>query len=501
MGNDFLSAFLEKRGIAPDGEVARSRGYAAYAAGDVDAVYYAAGRVMEKEDGGRRNPKWVEKFAHSEGFVIPKHRVFEHLPWIRPQLRPREPVLEGTWRHNHSDNAVDATGRPLSPAALEAHRHSKNRAEEHVRVGPKREHEHKEVAKYGIAPQKDMVLADGGRWFFDDSKRLDHNPVSDFSLPGSVFFGIEGTPKNDAMVEWLRGHGRPAKVVNVPSVSTWRAPELALFALRHIRDWPVVIVPDADWSTNDEVIYHAENCALYLRLLCGVDAVIAAPPVGFGREADDKGVDDFLGPSYEGSLDELHVVRREFDRAALADFEDEYRSVHRARRYSAKTLEPTLQLARLLGRTSGANGRTLRNVDALASLRFGRRVTEKEALAMSAPDYLPHWSNPVSVVYAHIRRGNEDYTEAQERQTYRDLERLAGLAYEYTGIFPDWVAPHWEAVGWKQDTQTAKLKQRRVRKKGSPGTRIEFLSVDERLRMHEREPEPLATYLARRIAI
>ena len=409
--------------------------------------------------------------------------------------------MEGSWRHNHSDNAVDATGRPLPPAALAAHRNSRNRATEHVRVGPKREHEHMELAKYGIAPEEEMVLADGGRWHFDDSKRLDHNPVSDFSLPGPVFFGIEGTPKNDAMVEWLRSRGRPAKVVNVPSVSTWRAPELALFALRHMQGWPVVIVPDADWSTNDEVIYHAENCALYLRRVCLVDAIVAAPPVGFGREDDDKGVDDYLGPNYGGSLDELHVIRREFDQAALAEFEDEYRSVHRARRYADKTLEPTLELARLLGRTSGANGTTLRNVDALASLRFGRRITEEEALAISVPDHLPHWSNPVSAAYAHIRRRNEDYTQAQERQTYRDLERLAGVGFEYTGTFPDWVEPHWETMGWKKDRKTGKMKQRRVRKKGAPGTRIEFLRVDERLRMHQREPEPLAAYLVRRAAI
>jgi hypothetical protein len=501
MGNDFLRGFLEKRGIAPDGEVARARGYAAYAAGDVDAVYAAAGSIMEKEDGGRRNPDWVEKFTRSEGFVIPKHRVFEHLPQIRPQLRPRHPVVEEIWRHNHSDNAVDKDGEPLSAAALAAHRNSKNRAKEHVRVGPKREHEHKEVAKYGIAPKEDMVLWDGGRWLFDDSKRLDRNPVSDFSLPGPVFFGIEGTPKNDAMVEWLRNRGRPAKVVNVPSVSTWRAPELALFALRHMQGWPVAIVPDADWSTNDEVIYHAENCVLYLRLVCGVDAIIAAPPVGFGREVDDKGVDDYLGPDYGGSLDDLHVIRREFDQAALAEFEDEYQSVHRARGDKPKTLEPTLQLARLLGRTSGANGTTLRSVAALASLRFGRRITEEEALAISKPDFLPRWSNPVSAAYAHIRRGNQEYTDAQERKTSHDLERLAGIAYEYTGMFPDWVEPHWETVGWKKDKKTGKMKPKRVRKKGAPGSRIEFLRVDERLRMHQLEPEPLAAYLARQAAI
>jgi hypothetical protein len=494
MASDFLSDFLERRGITPGGEVDRSRGYARYAAGDVDAVYEAVGPIMKKDDGGRRNPQWVEKFTRSEGFVIPKHRVFEHLPQIRPQMRPKDPVLERIWRHDHSDNAVDADGLLLSPAALEAHRNSKNRAAEHVRVGPKREHEHKDWAKYGIAPVEDMVLPDGGRWLYDDSKRLDHNPITDFSLAGPVFFGIEGTPKNDAMVEWLRRHNRTAKVLNVPSVSTWRAPELALFALRHMRKWPVVIVPDADWVTNDEVIYHAENCALYLHVVCGVDAVVAAPPAHFGDELEDKGVDDFLGPKYEGSLDELHVIRRDFDPDALADFEDEYRSIHRAQRQARKTLEPRLRLARLLARTSGSGGTTLRNVSALTRLLSGRRITEEQALAISVPDYFPRRSNPVSAVYAHIRREHDDYTAAQEKQTYRDLERLSGVAFEPTGTFPDWVEPHWEIVGWRDG------EPRRVRKKGAPGSRIELLRMDERLRMHTGHPEPLGEYLGRNLS-
>jgi hypothetical protein len=55
MASDFLSDFLEKRGINPDGEVARARGYAPYDAGDVDAVYRAveaiAPGLMENASG------------------------------------------------------------------------------------------------------------------------------------------------------------------------------------------------------------------------------------------------------------------------------------------------------------------------------------------------------------------------------------------------------------------------------------------------------------------
>ena len=309
-------------------------------------------------------------------------------------------------------------------------------------------------------------------WFdFDDSKRLDHNPISaaDFSLPGPVFFGIEGTPKNDAMVEWLRNQGRPAKVVNVPSVSTWKAPELALFALRRMRGNPVVIVPDADWIENDEVIYHAENCALYLRRRCGVNAVIAAPP----QRAGHKGVDDFLGDG--GSLDELDVIRRDFDRDKLAEFEDEFPSV---RRGYAKTAPFDLSVAHLLGRTSGSAGKTLRNVGALAPLtRQGGIISEEEALLMSGPPEAP---------------GDDDFTEAEKQATYEALERLADVAFDYTGQFPEWAGPRWKKVGRKKDGSP---KWRR--EKGGPGSRIEFLSVDERLRMRPLEPVSLGEYLAR----
>lgn len=497
-GGRFLRSFLEERGIDPDGAVACARGYAPYAAGGADAVYAAMEAIapgLMENAGGRRNPDWVERFTRSEGFVIPKYRVFDHLHPIRPQLRPKDPVPEhlphfaeaglpeGVWRHNHSDNAVDKNGEPLSGDALKAHMAAQNRRDEHVGIGLKRMHTHLETAKYGIAPKERAERRKSkatGKWettwslaaylglaSFDDSKRLDANPLSNFAEPGPVFFGIEGTPKNDAMVEWLRKHGRPAKVVNVPSVNTWKAPELALFALRHMRGHPVVIVPDADWIENDEVIYHAENCALYLRHRCGVDAVIAAPP----QKARRKGVDDFLGAG--GSLDDLDVIRRDFDGDKLAEFVDEFPS---ARRGYPKTLEFDLRVAQLLGRTSGEKGETLRSVGALAPLtREAGLIAEKEALQISAGYELPN---------------DAEFTEEEKHEMYRALDRLAGVAFRHTGRFPEWAGPRWEIVGRKKDGTP-----RRARKKGAPGSRIEFLRVDERLRMHQGDPEPLGEYL------
>jgi hypothetical protein len=486
--SEFLRTFLKERGIDPDGEVARARGYAPYAAGDVDAVYAAMERIapgLMENAGGRRNPRWVEKFTRSEGFVIPKYRVFDHRPRllpIRPQLRPRHPVVEKVWEHDHSANFVDAKGRPIkSELAREQHVSSPNRAEatvidgeliaeEHSTIRRKhKRHRHAATAKYGIARKEPEAAPYLGLAHFDDSKRLDRNPLSDFSLPGPVYFGIEGTPKNDAMVEWLRKHGRPAKVVNVPSVSTWKAPELALFALRHMRGHPVVIVPDADWIENDEVIYHAENCFLYLRHRCGVEAVIAAPP----QKAGLKGVDDFLGAG--GSLDKLDVISRDFDRDKLDDFVDKFPAV---RRGYPKTLDFDLRLARLLGRTSGSHGKTLRNVEALAPLTSdGGLITEKEA---------------GEIAYGYEIPGDTEYTEKQKHATLQGLERLAGVAFEHTGEFPEWVEAHWEQVGRKKDGSP-----RWALKKGAPGSRIEFLRVDERLRVHPRKPEPLGEYLER----
>ncbi len=506
----FMRKFLEERGIDPDGEVARARQYTPYAAGDADAVYDAMDEIapglMSNAD-GRRDPGWVEKFTRSQGFVIPKHKVFEHLGPIRPQLRPEAKVLEREWSHNHSDNAVDAQGRRMSKFALDQHRKSKNRREagEHKNVGLKREHKHYDYAKYGIAPRvRDLWVDVEGdaaklrrfespsnlrqlksgrvkrRWrfadylglaSFDDSRRLDRNPLSDLGELGPVYFGIEGTPKNDAMVEWLRKQGRSAKVVNVPGVSMWNAPELALFACRYMRGSLTVIVADADWINNDEVIYHAENCALYLRERCGVQVVIAAPPQASGH----KGVDDFLGDG--GSLDALDVISRDFDQAKLADWEDEYRSIRRAAGKKDKTLGFDLHLAKVLGRTAGQEGMTLRNIDALARLGPNNGIiSEAVAMAIARGPELP---------------GDQDYAEAERQKVLDSLGRLDDSAYKSTGDFPDWVAAHWEIVGWKNG------KPQKVPKKGGPGSRIEFLRVDDRLRMRVGDPEPLGDVLAR----
>lgn len=72
------------------GGVSLARGVARYEAGDVDVVYEAA-PIMIDESGKRRNRKWVKKFTRSGGWVLPKHRTFDHLPAIQPQLGLTKP--------------------------------------------------------------------------------------------------------------------------------------------------------------------------------------------------------------------------------------------------------------------------------------------------------------------------------------------------------------------------------------------------------------------------
>src|SRR5512132_1246883 len=65
-----------------------------------------------------------------------------------------------------------------------------------------------------------------------------------------------------------------------------------------------IVVPDADWHANPDVLTQALLCRSFLRRF-GLEAVVAAPPA----EAGYKGVDDFLGAG--GSLDDLVVIGRE----------------------------------------------------------------------------------------------------------------------------------------------------------------------------------------------
>jgi hypothetical protein len=136
-------------------------------------------------------------------------------------------------------------------------------------------------------------------------KRLDVHPWTIKRLKArdyhQVFFSIEGTPKNDALVT------RGEVAFNCPSVTLWRAPELGDFAREYLQDIHVYVIPDSDWASNPAVSLQAFECREELRRL-GVDVHVAAatPTCGHicgheGQERKDhkRGVDDFLGERKE----------------------------------------------------------------------------------------------------------------------------------------------------------------------------------------------------------
>jgi hypothetical protein len=328
---DYTDPVLSSRGVRPD--VAEARKYRRYDAGA------GATEIPELV----AHPRYLKKYGASPGLVMPKCPVMEGLDPIRPQLRSDNAIKHEPWSHRHND---------MPKHELKAHLASKKRAAEHEGVGPNDEHWHTDTSKY--------VLGPGG----DDAKRLDCNPLTDFSRPGRVFFVIEGCIKADSLVSC------DEKAFDVPAVAQWAAPELPLFAREHLKGERVFVVPDSDWAENSEVIFHAICCREYLRRI-GVDAHIAAPPP---REEPDErgefkqGVDDFLGPkgspARRHSPDQLLVLAREVDEEAFAPWWYAYHKQRLAEGAKFKTLALDEQVARLLILAS-SRGRTLRGVEAL----------------------------------------------------------------------------------------------------------------------------------------
>ncbi len=117
-----------------------------------------------------------------------------------------------------------------------------------------------------------------------------------------VFFVIEGCIKADAVLPM------GGAVFSVPSVGQWDCAELGRFANEYLFGKTVVIVPDADWTSNAAVINQARLCENRLRQFAVRDTHVAAPPPTLGR-AKTKGVDDFIGAG--GQLDDLLVIDHE----------------------------------------------------------------------------------------------------------------------------------------------------------------------------------------------
>lgn len=143
----------------------------------------------------------------------------------------------------------------------------------------------------------------------NDAARIDVHP---WALPllkadttTTVFAGMEGCIKADAMLSAILRDKLLASVYSFPSVTLGNCPELPRFAAEFLMDRTVVAVLDNDWADpskegaveNQGRIYQGKLLAL------GVPKVhLVAPPYTPGGKK--LGVDDFLGAE-NGHLSEL----------------------------------------------------------------------------------------------------------------------------------------------------------------------------------------------------
>jgi hypothetical protein len=217
---------------------------------------------------------------------------------------PPSPKMDRAWRHDH-DFTEDDKGqqvrrkwRPgpgqkgMTPEQCRA-AHVANYPDDHaVDVAGPHTHSHGQVKDptNPIACRLDVHL--------DAMQKIIDEPV--------VFFALEGCIKADSILS--AGYA----VFSVPSVSLWDCRELKAFSDRYLATGPddrggkiVVVVCDADWSTNSQVYTQAFLCRSKLHTFRVPDVCVAAPPLTF-RGENTKGVDDFLFAG--GRLPELIVV-------------------------------------------------------------------------------------------------------------------------------------------------------------------------------------------------
>ena len=293
----------------------------------------------------RQSPGWVIS-RHPPPLAIP-------LPPVYPELRPMHPVkTRGPRVHWHGDGGEPegltwGQKMPGSRKDWQDHIRRSKAEDDHHGLNTDEVHSHQEVAKYVFATK---ARTDGAYVHDHDrawsrvavakrpehrrrhverrhpdgeahgphihvvrvpdpeappmARRLDVHPLAvDLLVRSSVvFFVIEGCIKADAVL------ADGGAVFSVPSVSLWDCVELGRFANEYLVGKTVVIVPDADWASNDAVINQARLCENRLRQFAVKDTHVAAPPPTLGK-ARTKGVDDFIGAG--GHLEDLIVIDHE----------------------------------------------------------------------------------------------------------------------------------------------------------------------------------------------
>jgi hypothetical protein len=166
------------------------------------------------------------------------------------------------------------------------------------------------------------------------SARIDMNPdpqnVKNLTEgKGRIYFAMEGSIKNDAVLTALKKEDPTAAVVNVPSVTLWQqkaglpgeaSGEVMWFARKYGKGREIILMPDADGVTNPNVMMQAKALSTALRSNGAGGVIVAAPPLKAGtkKQIDHfslpsgidegrKGVDDHLGAG-RGTLGQLQYT-------------------------------------------------------------------------------------------------------------------------------------------------------------------------------------------------
>jgi len=166
-----------------------------------------------------------------------------------------------------------------------------------------------------------------------DVARIDINPDKQnvknlMETKGRIYFAMEGSIKNDAVLAAIKREDPTASVVNVPSVTLWHNKtategEIQWFARTHGKDRQIVLIPDADGVNNVNVMRQANGLAAALKNGGAKQVLVAAPPVKHGTKNiidpvklvskdakgkdvydERKGIDDHLGAG-RGTLGQL----------------------------------------------------------------------------------------------------------------------------------------------------------------------------------------------------
>lgn len=166
------------------------------------------------------------------------------------------------------------------------------------------------------------------------SARIDMNPDPQnvknlVSGKGRIYFAMEGSIKNDAILTALKKEDPTASVVNVPSVTLWQqkaglpgeaSGEVMWFAREYGKGREIVLIPDADGVKNPNVMMQAKALSTALRTNGAGNVILAAPPLkkgttkvvdkfqlSSGANEERKGIDDHLGGG-RGELGQLQYT-------------------------------------------------------------------------------------------------------------------------------------------------------------------------------------------------